>query len=259
MRLSSLLVSLCFATLIAGPVHAAWPFGGDKNDAAKKPPSAVKRQPLAGAIVTADTDTQSVPYVKRAHLRFEDSKMETDFLQLVAIRQRTQDDLLVITRLIDEKEKEVDKFESDLEKEFGISPKGNYRYDSQLTTIFELIPKSQSASDRPSTVTDVASWEAQFTRREHKKLDTEASRKRFMELAQAKQLSTDQLRMLDLLKSEKHLEEARLQQELTHKFAISNDRNYQYDADTKNLFELVPVPLVDQQTALPDGKEAVPK
>ena len=247
MRVISSFILSVWCVVSVATVHGAWPFSDKAEGGAKK------SGPVAKSRTLGDAPSEEATFVRRAHLRFEDPQMEKDFLTLVATRDRTREDLKVISRLIAEKENEVARFAKELGDDFHVKPDGSYRFDAESHTLYELVPKKPGEAEAMASSDD---WEKAYDRRALRRLDEE-QRKRFFELATAKQLSSDQLRALRLLKNEKHIEEARIQQELTRKFAISNDRNYQYDADTKNLFELVPVPLTNDEVNDKVAKEAV--
>jgi hypothetical protein len=250
-------IVLLFAILTAQS-QAAWPFGSSKKKAGSVvlPPkdAKAKAQPAKAEAAAQGGSNASTQMVRRAHLHFDDAAAEDDFLRYSGARRRVQEDLTVITRLMQEKKMELERFSNDLSLEFAISPEGNYQYDDQTDVIYELVRKP-SADGATNAVAD---FEKDFDKQEHMKLDDQEKRTRFLRLVASKKLSGEELQILQLLQNEKDIEATTLQQQLVARYAISNDREYRYERSTRTLYELVPVPRGTASTA-PEAQEAVTK
>jgi len=174
--------------------------------------------------------------IRRKHLHFQHAAAENAFLQLAASRQRTREELTVLARLLSEKQMETQRFESDLEKEFAVRANGNYHYSEESAVVYELILNTTDGEDAGATNSPT------FTRREHRRLDDEGKRRRFLSLVSAKQLASEGERVLGLLQKEKRIELAGLQEALQEQFSVAPEKSYEYDRAERQIYELVPAP-----------------
>ena len=247
--------------LVASQASAGW-FSGSKDkkkeDVVMPPKGSAKAQPAlaataGGAVAAPATNEPGRALMRRAHLHFDDAKAEQEFLAITSAKRRVQEDYQVVTRLIQEKNVEVEKFTRDLETEFGINPDLNYHYDDDTATISELVKKEGAGTNAEGAVK-----EDDFDRKELMKLDTDEKKQRFLRLVASKKLSADEIKVLELLQNEKEIEASNIQQQLVARYAISNDREYRYEKTTRTLYELVPVPAGSAAAANP-AQEAVTK
>ncbi|MFH0908677.1 MAG: hypothetical protein V1929_07940 [bacterium] len=233
--------------LFAVGADAGW-FSGSKDKTQRNvvmPPNQTgKAQP---------TSASGRALMRRAHLHFDDAKAEQEFLAITSAKRRVQEDFQVITRLLQEKNLEVEKFTRDLESEFNINPDANYHYDDDAATIYELTRNASVAGDA-----ETLDPEKDFDRKEHLKLDTEDRKTRFLRLVASKKLSSDEINILRLLQNEKEIEASNIQQQLVARYAITSDREYRYEKSTRTLYELVPVPAGTASVTNP-AQEAVTK
>lgn len=235
-----LIVVLCAA---ASPsAFAVWPFKSKKDEPSKfvTPPPKAEASPGTIAQAPVPRSTAGTSSVLRvSHLKFQDAERERGFLELTLSRVRTREDLTIIDRLIAEKRMEVAKFTQQLDKEFGVKADGNYQYDKAAGTVFELVARSPAAGVTNASPT--------LEKKELVKFDSGEKESRFVRLASSKRLSTEQIRILRLLEEEKRLEQKTIEQALLKNFNVVAEKNYEYDIDTKTIYELV---------AVPDGKSA---
>lgn len=235
---------IALAALLAqgllAPALAAWPFGSKKET-----PTSVKASdpvPLgtAGALggsidfggnVVTNKNGQ---FTLRPHLRFPDEKSELEFRSYMSARMRSSEDLIVLRRIQEEKIQEIARFEEQLREDFGIDAKANYEYDADKGAIMLLTRVTNDVATATNKVT--------VQRTLHRNLADKAQKERFIRLVASKQLSTEQIQSLELLRNEKTMEVQIVQENINRRFSTSNDRDYRYDRATRTLYELVPVP-----------------
>ncbi len=241
--LASVLISLCPFNNAQG-----WIFGkkGEGEDKKNNPPDVVM-PPAAGgqsiAAGTAEAGQSGSRILARPHMRFADPEEEKQLLTFINARRRAQEDYAVVTRLIEEKNLEIKTFSQQMKEMFGVDPDLNYQFDADSGTIFQLVAKPDLADEQKKQTSISAEQLKEFYDfKEHLKLGSEEEKTRFMRLAAGKQLANEQIRMLSLLQNEKEIENSTLHEEMANRYAISMDREYRYDNDSKTLFELVVVP-----------------
>ena len=252
-----LLAVTMVAALSVLQADAGW-FGGSKEKKKEDvvmPPKQAGKAPAAKAPAPVEnaTNTAGRALMRRAHVHFDDAKAEQEFLALTSAKRRVQEDHQVVTRLMQEKTMEAEKFTRDLETEFGIDASVNYNYDDETKTIYELVKKASVPAD---AVTLDA--EEDFEKKEHMKLESDEKKTRFMRLVASKKLSGDEINVLRLIQNEKEIEASNIQQQLVSRYAISNDREYRYEKSSRTLYELVPVPAGTASATNP-AQEAVTK
>jgi len=255
----------------------AWIFGDKKDEAAKKgapgqvvmPPTAPAAPAVVGAAPASESriapasSASTVPapsesrLVARPHMRFTNPDDEKQLLTFINARRRAQEDFVVVTRLIEEKNLEIRTFNQQMNELFGIDPDLNYQFDADTGAIFQLVLKpglTEEQKRQTSINADQLKDFYDFTTL--RTLTNEVERTRFMRLAAGKQLASDQIRVLLLLQNEKEIENTTLHEEMASRYAISMDREYRYDDDSKTLFELV---LVPKDFVEPTAADVAPK
>jgi hypothetical protein len=168
--------------------------------------------------------------VKRLHLDLFDKTAEKELLQYIGAKRILFEERRVLTMLLDEKRRDITNLEGELEKTFGMKRDRNYRYDAKSMAIYELSDKNPGTTNAPAP----ASGE-----RVVKKLDSESDSRKFASLAAAKQVTHEDIIVLNRLAREKMTALARVENSLMEKFSMSRDRNYWYDPKTMRLYELV--------------------
>ncbi len=218
------------------PAMAVWPFKSKKEEPSKfvTPPKADAKPGVAPASPVPRAQQAATSTLRVSHLKFQDAERERGFLELTMSRVRTREDLTVIERLVAEKRMEVAKFTQQLDKEFGVKGDGNYQYDKAAGAIFELTAKPAAAGATNAMPT--------VEKKQLLKFDSGEKESRFVRLASSKRLSTEQIRILRLLEEEKRLEQKTIEQALLKNFNVAAEKNYEYDIDTKTIYELVAVP-----------------
>ncbi|HMP71800.1 MAG TPA: hypothetical protein PKE55_00915 [Kiritimatiellia bacterium] len=194
-----------------------------------------------GAITVQEEGQPALRFVTRAHMRMESEEAEAEFMQFAMARSRATEDLTVISRLIEEKQLEVARFNASLRDEFAINPDENYQFDEDSGTIYQLVARQALTENTMVSATPEAIEEL-FEKNVFMTVANPEERERFIRLVAARQLSTEQIRVLSLLEQEKEMELAILQQVISERYSVSMDRDYRYDPDTRTLFELIPVP-----------------
>lgn len=168
--------------------------------------------------------------VKRLHLNLSDKTAEKELLQYIGAKRILFEERRVLMMLLDEKRRDITTLEGELEKNFGMKRDRNYRYDAKSMAIYELSDKSPGSTNAPTQ----ASGE-----RVVKKLGAESDSKKFASLAAAKQVTHEDIIVLNRLAREKMTALARVENSLMEKFSMSRDRNYWYDPKAMRLYELV--------------------
>lgn len=234
------------AALSAVQPASAWIFG-DKKEEDKNSPPPVVMPPSQGALIAPSAGGSSTStatrILARPHLRFADPEQEKQLMTFINARRRAQEDFAVVTRLIEEKRLEIKTFDQQMTELFGVNPDLNYQFDADTGTIFELTLKP-GLSEEQKKQTSISADQVKdlYDFKEHRKLADEQEKTRFLRLAAGKQLANDQIRMLGLIQNEKEIENNTIHEEMANRYAISMDREYRYDNDSKTLFELVVVP-----------------
>ena len=165
---------------------------------------------------------------RRAHLVFKGKATEEGFLKIVAQKQSVMEDVRVIGKLYQETSAQQARFSSALEEQFAMKPEKSYQYDADTMTINEVM--KQASEGEAAKI------------RAHMKLKDEAAAQTFARLVAAKRMTIEQMANLQLINREKQMELAEYDRQLADAYAIVKDRNYQYDAETRTLYELIQLP-----------------
>ena len=183
---------------------------------------------------------------KRYHLLIPNKASEKELLQLFSVKRALSDELRVLSMLTEEKRREAAKFDAELQKTFGVSDKGNYRFDPKTRTLYEQVQKEGGV-----TTTNVATAAGAggtlettmvFEQRVHMQLKDDTQVKQFASLAAGKRITMEELQVFGRVTREKQVEMDRLDEVLKDKYSVSRDRNYWYDNKTLRLYELVMPP-----------------
>ena len=129
---------------------------------------------------------------KRAMYRLRDQETVDALVRLAAGRQLREQELVVVSRLIREKEMELASFDERLQKQFGVSPTGNYHYDNERRIIFSL----RGREDLDPETFDPSDPLAAFEKNPMRRLKDEEAEQLFLRLVGAKKITTDQIRSL---------------------------------------------------------------
>jgi hypothetical protein len=184
---------------------------------------------------------------RRYHLLVPDKASEKELMQLFSAKRVLGEELRVLGMLTEEKRREMAKFDNELRKTFGVTDKGNYRFDPKTKTIYEQVPKAGGTSTTTNT-TDAANPEGAlettmvFEQRVHMQLKDDAQVKLFAGMAAGKRLTVEELQVFNRVLKEKQVEMDRLDKTLKDKYSVSRDRNYWYDTKTMRLYEIVTPP-----------------
>lgn len=198
----------------------------------------------------AETGPKAVEAVKRPHLKINNEDTERDFLGFVSAKNAAFQDITVLKRLIQERTMSINECDADLLAEFEVERGHNYYYDRSTRSIYRLVRTALQDILNDSSLTNdvdnapvVKRTSGDAPKRELlMELTTTNSIARFAKLTHTKKLANDALVYLRLLLREKEFEFGQLEEILLKKFAISRDRRYSYDTDTKVLYEIVVVP-----------------
>lgn len=177
---------------------------------------------------------------RRFHLKITDKAVEKQLLQLFTAKNAAMEEIRVIRRMGEEKNREMAELSKGLQGAFSMDPERNYRYDAKSRTIYELVARpGASVTNAVATEEDL---DVLFDRKLHRQLTSDDQVKQFARLAAAKKLAMDQIQSLQMLIREKQLELDKIEKMLGEKFSMVRDRNYQYDTKTMKLYELVVIP-----------------
>lgn len=205
----------------------------------------------AQGIQLADPSTQApkgpsaADFVKRTHLHIDNQQAEADFVRLVRGKNGVLEDVAALDRLTKEKHVEIAEYVKGLLEEFSIQPDRQYHYDRRTMTIYDLFPTSTNVTaeqEAQAKVTPGVGATIPSPRKVHMVLPDKNKAADFVRLMSSKRLAAQQVEILDTLLREKGMELAAYDGMLLEKFSISRDRKYQYDSQSKTLFELIPVP-----------------
>jgi hypothetical protein len=201
--------------LIPALTWAGW-FGGDKTES--KPA----------------TTAQARRYV----LKVPNKASERDLVQLIGFKQNLIEEMIVMARLTEEKQTQLQEFQKALLGAFEMNPVTNYQYDPKTKTIYELSPSASGAATSPPPRGATTLPPAGFTRRLHLQLTTDQQIQQFLRMTAGKKLVQDEMKVFASVIREKQVQLESVGNLLSQKFAISKDRNYEYDPTTMRLYDL---------------------
>lgn len=254
----------CAMVLFLSHQADAWIFGDKKEDGKKKTEPAKVVMPPSGGVgassamispATASTVSTSAAtrILARPHMRFTEGEEEKQLLTFINARRRAQEDFVVVSRLIEEKQLEIQTFNQQMNELFGVDPDLNYQFDADKGMIFELVKKSTLTEEqKKQTSVNADQLKDFYDFNPHRRLADDQEKTRFMRLAAGKQLAAEQIRMLSLLQNEKEIENTTVHEEMARRYSISIDREYRYDNDSKTLFEFVVVPADYKEPTSPE-------
>ena len=255
MKPHGLVCACCVVACCCTSVQAEF-FWNKKKD--KEEPAAVVVPPASDAAVSgvatdaaaAATKTQD----KKALYRLKDEETVQALVKLATGRQLREQELAVVARLISEKQLELTGFNEKLKQEFGISDEGNYHYDNESRTIYEL--KQKPGADKASKN---AKPEDLIEKKVQRKLKNKKTEESFLKMVGAKKITTDEIRALQLILQEKKIELANIQESLQQQFSMAPEKHYEYDADTRVVYELVMAEEPGKATVGKEGKKKAAK
>lgn len=170
---------------------------------------------------------------RRAHVQMKDQESVDVLVRLAESRQLREQEIRVLTRLHGEKEGELERMNQRLQDRFGIAPDANYQYDNESKSLYLLTPRAGVEAGEGGAAEDL------FDRRLHRNLSNKDIEIEFVRLVSAKKITVSEIQVLKLLLKEKHLELNKVNGTLGERFAISPDKHYEFDADSRTLFEVV--------------------
>jgi hypothetical protein len=202
-----------------------------------------------------ETDSPATNITKRYHLLVPDKASEKEVLQLFSAKRAVGEESRVLSMLIEEKRREMARFDGELMKTFRVTDKGSYRFDPKTKTLYEQVPKAGGTTT--TNATDSASpgggleTTMVFEQRVHMQLKDDDQVKHFAGLAAGKRLTTEELQVFSRVFREKQVEMDRLDKTLKEKYSVSRDRSYWYDTKTMRLYEIVTPPRRGAPSAKP--------
>lgn len=218
------------------------PVGEEPTEIRPSAPDAFEEPAAAAAEVAAPAFVSAPPAAtrgelveKRAMYRLRDQETVDALVRLAAGRQLREQELVVVSRLIREKEMELAAFDERLQQQFGISPTGNYHYDNERRIIFAL----QEREEAGVAALDQNDPLAAFEKRPLRRLRDEEAEQHFLRLVGAKKITSDQIRALQLIVQEKRIELSNILDSLREQFSMDADKHYEYDAETRVVYELI--------------------
>lgn len=176
--------------------------------------------------------------VRRTHLQFSSDQAAQEFESLASRRQSGDETQRVLTQLLSDKQRELLVLDGRLKGTFAVEPDKKYQYDTESKTLYELVAHQGSTPGPDEDSTPVAGLE----RRVSRQFDEETTAHEFLRLLAAKQVINQELEALRLLLREKQLEQERTQLALNNRYSMVPERDYQFDRESRTLYELVPVP-----------------
>ncbi len=180
----------------------------------------------------AATAAPTAPSEKRALYRLKDQETVDALVKLAAGRKLREQELAVVARLLNEKQMELRGFNQQLQETFGISEEGNYQYDNESRTLFEV--KAKPGAENAPVDAKPEDW---IEKTKIKKLRADAE-ETFLKMVGAKKITTDEIRSLQLIIQEKKIELTNILESLQQQFSMSADNHYEYDAESRVVYQL---------------------
>jgi hypothetical protein len=219
-RVRVLLILLVIGLL---PVFPALAFWGDKEnkDSENKPAA------------------ESQAATRRYHLSIPDKATEKELLDLFRSRRLLDEDVRVLTRLIEQRKARLANLEKNLKEEFSILPDTQYEYDADKMTIYKLASDGKTKS---GTQAKEGTKNTQSSRKRtvHMKLKDEKQAKRFLGLNGSKRWRGREVRVLEATMREQQNNLKKANDLLASKFSLKAGRFYDYDEKTMKLYEIIP-------------------
>lgn len=235
------LAMVCFALVFcSSSAHAD--FFWNKKKAEEKRPSVVipateqKPPELVGMMAVPEENLTSgvATNDRKALYRLKDEQTVEALVKLASGRQLREQELVVVARLINEKQLELTGFNQKLNENFGISEDGNYHYDNETRTLYELKAKP-GAEKAPKDAKPEDLMDKEVLR----KFEDKDKEETFLKMVGAKKITTDEIRSLQWILQEKKIELTSIQDSLNQQFSMDPEKHYEYDADTQVVYELV--------------------
>lgn len=271
MRFQVLVVAFLSIACLASSAHAEF-FWKKKKKAEKEPavmppiapvppdsktPSTQDIPPPTRPIVAPQSDSQTpssqveestVVNNKKALYRLKDDETIEALVKLATGRQLREQELVVVSRLLNEKQLELSGFNEQLKEKFGISAEGNYQYDDETRTIFAL--KAKPGAENASKD---AKPEDLVERTVQRELENAEVEELFLKMVGAKKVTTDEIRALQMILQEKKIELTHIQESLQEQFSMAPDKHYEYDSETHVVYELI-LAAADEQVPAAEKK-----
>lgn len=232
---------LVVCLMFAGTVLAFWPFGGGSSS--KK----------------TDKSSQSVSrqngVTRKFYMSIPDKKTEQELLKLFTTKKMFDEDIRVLTRLLNDRKARFSKYQEELRKEFLIVPEAVYEYDDKEKNIYRI--DIEDAGLGPTNIVSKVStvqgqdkkdgMEIKKKRIFHKKL-TEDEEKRFGEMVIARRRLSEEVRTLEILRAEQERGLENITKILTKTYSLKEGCYYDYDSKDKILYEIIPPSKVSSST-----------
>lgn len=188
-------------------------------------------EPGVSAQLEGEEEKPKQKMVARPHLRITSPEMETRFLRLVELRDTSRADFEVLHRLLSEKEKDLRVLANGLEQRFGVEPGRDYECDWEENKLYLVEP-----SENEEEGAELQKRRVVLT------FENEESKQVFLNIAAAKELVAEQIRVLAILINEKKGKREEFDTILREEFAISRDRSYHYAPGDQILYEILSLP-----------------
>ena len=243
MNLQDLTV-VCFALVFCNSAAHADFFWKKKKAEKKSPsvaiPAATEKTPELVGMTEAPMEKATAPVDavndRKALYRLKDKETVEALVKLASGRKFREQELVVVARLINEKQLELTGFNRKLSENFGISEEGNYHYDNETRTLYLL-----EAKPGVDKVPKDAKPEDLMEKKVLRKFENKELEESFLKMVGAKKITTDEIRSLQLILQEKKIELTSIQDSLNQQFSMDPEKHYEYDADTQIVYELVGV------------------
>ncbi|MBN1269784.1 MAG: hypothetical protein JXB04_09365 [Kiritimatiellae bacterium] len=178
------------------------------------------------------------------HLHIPDKTTEKEFVDLFQQKRMLNEDLVVLSRLGEEKLALYAEAQKLLLNEFAVLPDKMYQYDRDTRTIYELVPEPHvlDVHDEPAPEAGDAPQAPQgsFLKKSVQQFADETQSERFLDLLRQKKLIHNELTVLRALGVQKQLALKRVNDQLQSKFNLKPDGAYRYDAAEMALYEILP-------------------
>ena len=178
---------------------------------------------------------------KRYFLRIQDKATEKELLDLFKDKAIVESEIRAMRMIGEEKKQELGLIDKNLFEQFAMKSDAQYHYDPDTKTVYLLVPKSGAGGTNHAAAASMNSL-SNYEQRVHFQFKSDDQIRTFARLAQRKLLIQQVGGTLGYLLQEKGEQLDRIASMLSEKFAMSRDREYEYDTKSMCLFEVIRVP-----------------
>ncbi len=141
--------------------------------------------------------------------------------------------------IIEDKDRQVRACTAELERRYGISPVHNYHYEATNLTVYLVLPSTDGSS---------------VQLRPHRAFASTDEAKGMLDIIAMRDTARRHIEVLGVILGEREAAEKRAQALLAQKFDVKADGKYAIEADTGDLYEILPPPPSKAEKRAADEK-----